>query len=196
MQEYSKNFELAHAHVAKVEGDFVDHKNDPGGVTRHGISLRFLEDYSRTEKGRKVLSSLGIYTINRAAIVQMTKEKAKVIYYNAFWTAVKIDKLPQNVSIVIYDFAVNSGSYYAIRLLQKAIGAQVDGVIGQETIIKASLACATPEKEKQVLKFLLEERSKFYIRLAKSKPQMNVFLQGWLNRVEALRVYLNELRTK
>ena len=36
-------FNLAHAHVAKWEGGYIDHPNDPGGVTMYGISLMFLK---------------------------------------------------------------------------------------------------------------------------------------------------------
>ncbi len=190
---YEENFNLAHAHVEKAEGKLVDHKSDPGGITKYGISLRFLEDYSKTENGRAVLNSLKIFTITRNSIVQLRQEQAKHILYNAFWLSPQIDKLPQRIAIVIYDFAVNSGSYYAIRLLQKAIGAKIDGIIGKETIIKAALASTTLSKEKQIIKFLLEERVKFYIRLSKSKPAMQVFLNGWLARVENLRIYINQI---
>lgn len=36
-------FEAAHAFTARWEGGLVDHPNDPGGVTNHGVSLRFLQ---------------------------------------------------------------------------------------------------------------------------------------------------------
>ncbi len=190
--KYEESFEKAYTQLEKAEGGLVDHKNDPGGVTKYGISLRFLEDYSKTENGRNVLNALKIFTITRNSIVQLKNEQAKYILYNAFWISPQINLLPKHLAIVVFDFAVNSGSYYAIRLLQKAIGAQIDGIIGKETIIKSMLSCASIRKEKIIIKFLLEERIKYYMRLAKSKPAMQVFLKGWLARVENLRIYLNQ----
>ena len=36
------DFAKAHAFTARWEGGFTDHPADPGGVTNHGVSLRFL----------------------------------------------------------------------------------------------------------------------------------------------------------
>ncbi len=37
------NFEKAVEKVLEHEGGYVDHKNDPGGATNYGISLRFVK---------------------------------------------------------------------------------------------------------------------------------------------------------
>ncbi len=189
--EYDRVFNYAHAHVAKVEGKLSDHKNDPGGITKYGISLAFLEDYSKTANGRKVLTKLKIYNVGRESIIKMTSEQSKNIMYNAFWLSTKIANLPPLLAIIAYDFAVNSGSYYSCRLIQRAIGAKVDGIIGNETITKANNLSQL--EQKKVAKFMLEERVRFYQNLAKSKPKFSVFLKGWLSRVEILRQYLNEI---
>ena len=36
------HFDTAIKKVLKHEGGYVDHKNDPGGATKYGISLRFI----------------------------------------------------------------------------------------------------------------------------------------------------------
>ena len=43
MPNQQEVFEAAHAHVAKWEGGYFDHPNDPGGVTMYGVSLMFLK---------------------------------------------------------------------------------------------------------------------------------------------------------
>ena len=43
MPKHQEVFEAAHAHVAKWEGGYFDHPNDPGGVTMYGVSLMFLK---------------------------------------------------------------------------------------------------------------------------------------------------------
>ncbi len=42
-------FRLAHEHVAKWEGGYFDHPNDPGGVTMYGVSLMFLKSLGLVE---------------------------------------------------------------------------------------------------------------------------------------------------
>ncbi len=185
---YPEYFEIAYKHLAKVEGALSEHKNDPGGVTKYGISLRFLEDYEKTEQGRKVLTELKIYHVDRNTIVALNKEQSKRILYEAFWISPNIASLPLILSVITYDYAVNSGSFYAVKVLQKAINAHIDGIIGSQTI-RLSYAANTT----QAAKFMLEERAKYYIRLSNQKPKFKVFLNGWLNRVESLKDYLNSL---
>lgn len=44
MPNQQEVFEAAHAHVAKWEGGYFDHPDDPGGVTMYGVSLMFLKE--------------------------------------------------------------------------------------------------------------------------------------------------------
>ncbi len=186
--EYPESFEFAHKIVAEAEGGLVEHKNDPGGLTKFGISLRFLEDFEKTKLGRTILTEMKIFSVERKVIVSLTKEQAKKIMYHAFWLSPNINKLPLILSIITYDYAVNSGSFYAVKVLQKAVGAKVDGILGSKTRKQAfeSDVCLSAKN-------MLEERAKFYIRLSKQKPKLKVFLKGWLNRVEHLKDYLNSL---
>ncbi len=185
---YEIEFEIAHKIVAKAEGELAEHKNDPGGLTKYGISLRFLEDYSKTSQGRNVLTKLRIFSVDRSSIVSLSKEQAKNILYNAFWKSPCIDKLPLILSVITYDYAVNSGSFYAVKVLQKALEVEIDGILGPITIHEA-YSRQVPETAKK----MLEERAKFYIRLSQQKPKLKVFLKGWLNRIEDLKDYVNGL---
>lgn len=40
----SEAFQLAHAFTARWEGGLSDHPSDPGGITNHGVSLRWVQD--------------------------------------------------------------------------------------------------------------------------------------------------------
>lgn len=44
------NFTLAHTFTARWEGGLSDHEADPGGITNHGISLRWVTDLARQAK--------------------------------------------------------------------------------------------------------------------------------------------------
>ena len=40
-------FQKAHAFTALGEGGLTDHPADPGGLTNHGVSLRWVQDLAR-----------------------------------------------------------------------------------------------------------------------------------------------------
>ena len=46
------NFTLAHTFTARWEGGLSDHEADPGGITNHGISLRWVTDLARQARER------------------------------------------------------------------------------------------------------------------------------------------------
>ena len=68
------HFDTAIKKVLKHEGGYVDHKNDPGGATKYGISLRFIKQ-SNTDLD---LDNDG--DIDADDIKEMTEDKAKEIY--------------------------------------------------------------------------------------------------------------------
>ena len=55
----SDAFQLAHAFTARWEGGLSDHPSDPGGLTNHGVSLRWVQDLARQarEECRRLLRS-------------------------------------------------------------------------------------------------------------------------------------------
>lgn len=68
-------FEAAHAHVAKWEGGFFDHPNDPGGVTMYGVSLMFLKSLGLVEGDID-----GDGDIDRDDVLKITRDTAKAIF--------------------------------------------------------------------------------------------------------------------
>lgn len=55
----SEAFQLAHAFTARWEGGLSDHPSDPGGITNHGVSLRWVQDLARQARDecRRLLRS-------------------------------------------------------------------------------------------------------------------------------------------
>ena len=55
----SESFQLAHAFTARWEGGLSDHPPDPGGITNHGVSLRWVQDLARQARDecRRLLRS-------------------------------------------------------------------------------------------------------------------------------------------
>lgn len=106
------NFTLCINRLLQNEGDLSDNKNDPGKLTRWGISQR---SYPTLD------------------IRNLTKESAIAIYKRDFWDLIDLDEAPLGISNQLLDFAVNSGVQTALRALQRAVGVADDGIIGQHT---------------------------------------------------------------
>lgn len=180
---HQQAFELAHKHVAKWEGGYFDHPNDPGGVTNHGISLMFLKSLGLIDGDID-----GDGDIDRDDVLAITKEKAREIFKKYFWDLGKAEKLPPLVSMAYYDLAVNAGTGRAAIVLQEAINKLKPGAIrnyagniGPLTQKYAKLL-ADEGKTQDLVEAYIERRSDWYRRLAKAKPKSAVFLKGWLNR--------------
>lgn len=106
------NFDQAFELLIGHEGGYVNHPKDPGGETKYGISKRAYPDED---------------------IAGLTLERAKAIYRRDYWDRVEAEALPPEVRFDVFDVAVNSGVSTAVKMLQRAAFAEVDGVIGPKT---------------------------------------------------------------
>ncbi len=97
------------------------------------------------------------------------------IYRDRYWLLASCPHLSAPLGFFHFDAAVNQGVTGAARLLQEAVGAEVDGEIGPETLGKAA---ARPIAETLVL--YAEARRRHYRSLATFWR----FGKGWLIRVD------------
>lgn len=147
------NFNQAIERVLGHEGGYVNNPNDPGGETQWGISKR---SYPEVD------------------IKALTRDDAKLIYFNDFWTRVNADQLYDGVAYQTLDFAINSGCQTAIRYLQRALGVADDGHWGP---ISAAAAASMSESD-QIMK-INGERLDFMRKLS-AWPN---FSSGWAGRI-------------
>jgi lysozyme family protein len=148
------SFEFAFAKVTSshIEGSFSNDKNDPGGATKFGISQR---SYPNVD------------------IKNLTIDQAKAILRADYWDAVCGDELPDPLSHLVFDAAVNQGVHVAKCLMQEALGVKVDGVIG-----KVTLAAARGSTNKECAKFM-SLRAMRYI----GTKNFDIYGKGWFNRL-------------
>lgn len=163
----SPAFESAVSFVLAAEGGYVNHPNDPGGATNFGISQRQYPDL---------------------AIETLTQEQAEHIYYQDYWQPCRCGELPSAIGTLVFDTAVNMGSYDAISLLQVSLDVRVDGILGPVTLT----ACFTRSVE-QTLAELLSHRAKRYAQLGNSQ-RYAPFVRGWMKRLFDLQQHLYEER--
>ena len=155
------NFEKSLALVLAAEGKFVNHKDDPGGMTNLGVTQTVWRDWVK-------------HGVDEAEMRALTPEQVAPMYKAKYWDACKCDDLPRGVDYAVFDAAVNMGPGRATKLLQAALGVTADGSIGRATI-----AAATAADPSDLIEIFSYEKEAFY----QSLPTFNTFGKGWFNRV-------------
>lgn len=111
-------FDQAFDKLMVAEGGYSDHPADPGGETMWGITQR--------------VARLNGYFGDMHAL---PVERAKDIARREYWNAVNAEQLPDAVRFDVFDAAYNSGPGQAIKWLQRAVYADVDGKFGPATLM-------------------------------------------------------------
>jgi lysozyme family protein len=106
------NFDQAFELLIGHEGGYVNHPKDPGGETKFGISRRAYPNED---------------------IAGLTLDRAKLIYARDYWEPAGCNEWPEAIRFDVFDVAVNSGVGTAIKMVQRACFAEVDGVAGPKT---------------------------------------------------------------
>lgn len=150
---FDEAFDLLIGH----EGGYVNHPNDPGGETNHGITARVARQAGYTGPMR-----------------DLPRETAKTIARNQYWDKVRAEDLPLGVRFDVFDTGYNSGTATAVKLLQRAVGVADDGVFGPKT-----LAAVRAQKDYQISMRFNAERILYLTGL----PTWASFGKGWARRV-------------
>lgn len=182
---------LALDFTLRWEGGFVDHPDDPGGATNHGVSLRWL-------KGLEVsIADIdGDGDVDAEDIRALTIDQARDLFADRFWHGLSLDEFPPAVSIAVFDAAVNSGPRPAFRFLQRALNLcgstlEEDGIFGPASRAELVRHAMPPNGPLLLVNGVNWARIKLMTTLAQRKNEagrqpMQVFLPGWTNRVHAL----------
>lgn len=155
MKEFKDYLEV----ILKHEGGYVNNPSDPGGETNYGICKR---SYPNLD------------------IKNLTIEDASNIYYNDYWKKLNIDNIfNEDLKLHIFDMGVNAGCKTSIKLLQHILGIPEDGIMGPETELKVK------ENFLNILTLYKNARITYYNKLLIKNPKLQVFIKGWINRVNS-----------
>jgi lysozyme family protein len=156
--------------ILRYEGGFSDHPRDPGGRTLEGIIQRVYDGYrERNGLPRKALTAA-----MRGTSSWITERDA--IYRKQYWNAIRGDELPAGVDLFVFDCAVNSGPFQAVKWLQRALGnVEVDGHLGESTL--AALALCDDHD------LLIADMAARRMGMLKSLKTWSDFGRGWSARV-------------
>ena len=175
-KEKQATFEKALKVVLEHEGYLSNDRFDKGGLTKWGISLRFLEDES--------IDVDGDGEVDREDIMHLTQTEADNIYFKYFWINNHYDRISnEKVAIKIFDIAVNTGSARAHKLLKKALN---DVIYGRITVDRHldddTMQIVNLVEPVVLLDALRKEQAQFYLDIIKMTPSYAKFKKGWLVR--------------
>jgi lysozyme family protein len=164
-------FNLALKWVLQYEGPCSNDYGDPGGLTCFGITHAEYRDW-RKAKGIKMQS-----------VTKITLEEADEIYYEKYWLATGISKLPFRTAITVFDWEVNSGR--GVKTLQRIVGVKQTGHVDTTTVNAVNTFIEQAGNENVLLNAYFDARNAMYHQFANHGQSM--FLRGWLNRSNDLK---------
>ena len=159
------NFDKCLQIILHHEGGYVNHPEDPGGMTNLGVTKRVYEDW------------VG-YAVSEHTMQHLTEEDVAPIYKKNYWDRIKGDDLPEGLNLCVFDFGVNAGTGRATKYLQTMIGTIVDGGIGPMTIRALDEHVSLIGLQETIEQYQ-ENRQRYYERLKTFKT----FGRGWTRRV-------------
>ena len=176
--------EIAREIVAR-EGGYVDDPDDPGGATKHGVTVNTLR--------RLGLDLNADGTVDAADVRRLTEAQAEDIFIRHYYEAPRIDRLPAVLRASVFDMYVNAGAN-AVRILQRLLrqmgqDVAVDGVIGPQTSEAAQIAARTAPGH--IADAYAIARRNYYLHIADKRPASRKFARtragakgGWILRAE------------
>ena len=152
--------------IRKWEGNISEHPNDPGGLTKWGITIGTFRNFYGRYKTRQDL-------------INMTEAQWDEIFKKMFWDRWKADEIQsQSIANLLVDWVWASG-IYGIKYPQQILGVTADGKVGQKTLAAIN---GYPNQKELFIK-LWNRRKKHFKKIVKNRPASKVFLKGWMNRL-------------
>jgi lysozyme family protein len=173
------------ADIVRREGGYVNDPDDPGGATKHGVTVHTLKklglDLDRN--GR----------VDAADVRALSADEAVSIYVRHYFQGPKLNLLPEPLQPSVFDMQVNAGAH-AVRILQRLMAAfglplADDGVIGPATA--RTVARAMEIAPDHLVDAYGIARRNYYYRLGDQRPASRKYARrkdggkgGWIVRAE------------
>ncbi|NNU80564.1 peptidoglycan-binding protein [Halovulum dunhuangense] len=171
--------------IVAREGGFVNDPDDPGGATRHGVTIHTLR--------RLGLDLDRDGDVDAEDVRRLSVDQAVRIYCEEYFRKPGLDRLPARLQPTVFDMYVNAGAE-AVRLLQRLLAefgepVAVDGVLGPRTA--AATAAAWAKAPAHLADAYGIARRNYYYALADRRPASRKYARrrdggkgGWITRAE------------
>lgn len=149
-----------------IEGGFVNHPNDKGGATNHGVTIVTYRHFFPNA------------TIDD--LKNMSYEQYEMILQKLFWDKWKASEIVnQSIAEMLVDWTYNSGSW-GIKIPQRILNVEQDGIVGNGT-----LNAVNSIDGEAFFRRLKSARTDFYKGIVQKNPSQAVFFKGWINRINS-----------
>jgi len=187
-------------YLGRYEGTIVHwNKGETAFTTPYGVygkpfpkaePIEYIQDLAKkytgsrlVKRNRKQLALLNV------KLTRKEKEKIKDLcwdfYVKNFMDALVIPLLNAKANLSYFSCCVNGGKIRGAKVLQKAVGAKPDGVIGNGTLGKIRLAI---KRGVNINNGILNAMLAFYKYLIKKYPRrFKKYKNGWFARIKGLR---------
>jgi lysozyme family protein len=173
------------ADIVRREGGFVNDPDDPGGATKHGVTIHTMK--------RLGIDLTGDGKVDEADVRALSPDDCTRLYVQHYFNGPHLDLLPEPLQPSVFDMQVNAGSN-AVRILQRLMGAfgpplKEDGCIGPATA--EAVARALERAPEHLVDAYGIARRNYYYRLGDRRPACRKYARrrngdkgGWILRAE------------
>lgn len=167
------------------EGGYVNDPDDPGGVTKYGVTIGTMRTLGVDVDGDG--------RVTTSDLRKLTRVQARDIFVEHYFHRPRIDELPPVLQASVFDMYVNAGGT-AVRILQRLLTDMgqriaVDGAIGPQTIEAAHIAQSLAPHHLADAYGIA--RRNYYYALADRRPTSRKYARtrkggkgGWITRAE------------
>src|SRR6266404_4807419 len=170
------SFQEAVAKTELFEGGYVNNPHDSGGETYRGISRKNWPKWA----GWDTVDLFRTRPNFPASLDGDTWLQGRVIdfYHKNFWDYDGLND--PYIAWKVFDLGVNIGKSHAVKILQQAVGTNLDGVYGPNTERLTNL-----HPLGSLATILRASAEQYHKQIVVTHPEDAIFLKGWLKRDEA-----------
>lgn len=162
-------------YILKWEGGFVDHKADKGGATNMGVTIGTWRQNGYDKDGDGDIDVIDLKLLTKQDVINR-------ILKPHYWDRWKADQIvSQPIANILVDWVWGSGKW-GIIIPQRLLGAEADGVVGQQTIMAVN-----KQNPADLFARIKAARITFLNDIVNNNPSQRVFLKGWINRLNDLK---------
>lgn len=176
-----ENFMKAYSHVRKWEGNYSHLVHDSGGETYAGITRKFNPDWEGWNELDEFKKSNEVKWNTHIPEMEVFVKR----YYYRKWKEGHYDKI-KNFVVAAYLFDYSNTGIIAIKHTKEILIENGYDVKANHKLDLKTVEAINKMNPIEFLAQLMTIRKEFYYNVTLKKPEMEIYLKGWMNRAESI----------